>query len=110
MSGSTASMADIKEIEGRMALYGNMRRTAVVFNSGCPVVGQTAETLQPSFPSTMAIRAAQGHQLVFVNSALGYTISRSLLLKSGDAECYKNYNIQETPVRRLADKLVTPSA
>ena len=57
-----------------MALYGNMRRTAVVFKSGCPVVGQTAETLQPSFPSTMAIRAAQGHQLVFVSSTVGYKI------------------------------------
>jgi hypothetical protein len=58
----------------------------------------------------MAIRAAQGHQLVFVNSAVGCTISRFLSLKSGHVECYKNYNIQETPFPRLAGKWVTPSA
>ena len=97
MSGSTASMADIKELTGFMALYGKIRRTALVFNRGCPVVGQTAETLQPSFSNTMAIRAAQGHQLVFVSSTVGYTVSYSILLKSSHPQCYKNYKIQETP-------------
>ncbi len=45
----------------------------------------------------MAIRAAQGHQLVFVSSTVGYTVSYFILLKSSRPQCYKNYKILETP-------------